>query len=432
MRGPQEVGFGSMTRYIGILMLTASLLALPVVAGAQATGADNDSRAMCDPVTLSDLFPEPVEPELPDTPISIGGRGQAPTPTTTTTTVPAPAPAVDCRPFVYEMGSPVGKAPVVISGFGADRPDGRKHKGADVAGPKLMPVYAVSDGVVSYFGGECCSLAIRHTDGWTSYYIHLNNDSLWLDDGLGWGIAPGLELGTPVKRGQLIGWNGDSGNAETTVPHVHFELRMPDGTAVDAVPSLQASQSTTKSTSMALTEASSAPVVVEFDAASRFTYPYTDDDNTHYEAAIGELTALGIMTGCGVPLGSAFCPDLPVYGADVEDFIRNAFGLDVAASDIVQYDPPTGAKALAAMVSVFDCGIGRYCDTEPLTAGAVAQMFAAIGEAQPLRGGPSVLGLAACDLPLSDPDRVITRAEFAAAAADLLGLATEVECGPAN
>jgi hypothetical protein len=43
-----------------------------------------------------------------------------------------------------------------------------------------------------------------------------------------------------------------------------------------------------------------------------------------------------------------------------------------------------------------------------------------------------VLGLAACDLPLSDPDVVITRAEFAAAAADLLGLATEVECGAAD
>lgn len=432
MRGPQEVGFGSMIRYIGILMLTASLLALPVVAAAQTTTTDSDSRAMCDPVTLSDLFPEPVEPELPETPISIGGRGQVPATTTTTTTVPAAEPAVDCRPFVYEMGSPVGKAPVVISVFGADRPEGRKHKGADVAGPKLMPVYAVADGVVSYFGSECCSLAIRHTDGWTSYYIHLNNDSLWLDDGLGWGIAPGLELGTPVTRGQLIGWIGDSGNAETTVPHLHFELRMPDGTAVDAVPSLQASQSTSTSTAMALTETSSSPIVVEFDSDSRFSYPYADDDNTHYEAAIGELTALGMMTGCGVPLGSAFCPDLPVYGADVEDFIRNAFGLDISAGDIVKYDPPTGAKALAAMVSVFDCGIGRYCATEPLTAGAVAQMFAAVGEAEPLRGGPSVFSLADCHLPLGDPERVITRAEFAAAAADLLGLASEVECGPAN
>lgn len=421
-------GFGSMTRYIGIVMLTASLLALPVVAGAQAAGTDSDSRAMCDPVTLSDLFPEPVEPEVPPLPISIGGRGQPPV-TTTTTTIPVPEPATDCRPFVYEMGSPVGQAPAVISGFGADRPDGRKHKGGDIAGPKLMPVYAVSDGVVSYFGGECCSLAIRHSDGWTSYYIHLNNDSLWSDDGLGWGIAPGLELGTPVLRGQLIGWNGDSGNAETTVPHVHFELRMPDGTAIDPVPSLQASQSTSTSTSMALAETGSAPVVVEFDAASRFSYPYTDDDNTRYEAAIGELTALGIMTGCGVPLGSAFCPDLPVYGTDVEEFVRNAYGLDISASDIIRYDPPTGAKALAAMVRVFDCGIGRYCDGEPLTADAVAQMFAVIAEAQPLRVGPSVLSLAACDLPLSDPDHVMTRAQFAAAAADLLGLATEVECG---
>jgi hypothetical protein len=87
---------------------------------------------------------------------------------------------------------------------------------------------------------------------------------------------------------------------------------------------------------------------------------------------------------------------------------------------------------LTAIVSVFDCGVGRYCDGDPLTARGVAQMFAAIGDAAPVRTGPTVLGLAACDLPLSEPDVVITRAEFAAAAADLLGLATEVECGAAD
>ncbi len=433
MRGPQEVGFGSMTRYIGILMLATALLMSPVAVSAQTTGSDSGTLPMCDPVTLSDLFPEPVAPEVPAVSISIGGRGQLPV-APVAPVVAEPKPKVDpnCRPFIYEMGSPVGQAPVIISVFGDDRPNGRKHKGADVAGPKLMPVYAVADGVVSYFGGECCSLAIRHTDGWTSYYIHLNNDSLWADDGLGWGIAPDLALGTAVERGQLIGWNGDSGNAETTVPHVHFELRRPDGAAVDAVPSLRASESSTTSTAMALAETTATPVVVEFDSASRFTYPYLDDDNTHYEAAIGELTALGLITGCGQPLGSAFCPDLPVYGSDVETFIRHAFGLELSAGDIVTYEPPSQRSALAAIVSIFDCGVGRYCEDEPLTAGAVSQMFVAIGDAVPVRGGPSVLSLAACDLPLSDPTIVMTRAEFAAAAANLLGLATEVECGAAD
>lgn len=420
-----------MTRYLGILMLTGLLMATPMVAGAQTTPNPADRLAMCDPVTLSDLFPEPVEPPPGDTPISIGGRGRTPiAPVTPAVTVPPAKPVVNCRPFVYEMGSPVGHAPGVISGFGADRPGGRKHKGADVGGSKLTPVYAVSDGVVSHFGGECCSLAVRHTDGWASYYIHLNNDSLGADDGAGWGIAPDLTSGTPVKRGQLLGWIGDSGNAETTVPHLHFELRMPDGTAVDAVPSLQASEST--STAEAMAGLAVNPEIVVFDITGPFRYPYVDDDGSHYESAIGQLTALGLVTGCGLPLGSAFCPTAPVFGADVESFTHNAFGIDLSAKDIIQYEPPTGTRALTAIVSVFDCGVGRYCDGDPLTARGVAQMFAAIGDAAPVRTGPTVLGLAACDLPLSEPDVVITRAEFAAAAADLLGLATEVECGAAD
>ncbi|MBN2114824.1 MAG: hypothetical protein JW785_11945, partial [Acidimicrobiia bacterium] len=42
-----------------------------------------------------------------------------------------------------------------------------------------------------------------------------------------------------MERGQLIGWVGDSGNAEGTSPHLHFELWAPDGVAVDSFVSLQ-------------------------------------------------------------------------------------------------------------------------------------------------------------------------------------------------
>ena len=38
-------------------------------------------------------------------------------------------------------------------------------------------------------------------------------------------IAPGVAVGSEVRKGQLIGWVGDSGNAESTTPHTHFELR---------------------------------------------------------------------------------------------------------------------------------------------------------------------------------------------------------------
>ena len=67
-------------------------------------------------------------------------------------------------------------------------------------------------------------------DGRTYHYVHLNNDRPGTDDGRGgarWAYAPGIRRGAYVRRGQWIGYMGDSGNAESTPPHVHFEIREP-------------------------------------------------------------------------------------------------------------------------------------------------------------------------------------------------------------
>ncbi|NIU17798.1 MAG: M23 family metallopeptidase, partial [Actinobacteria bacterium] len=88
---------------------------------------------------------------------------------------------------------------------------------------------------------ECCGLAIRHDSGWESWYLHLNNDTPGTDDGAGWGIMPGLERGSRVRAGQVIGWMGDSTNAESTAPHLHLELHDPAGNPVDPYPHLRSS-----------------------------------------------------------------------------------------------------------------------------------------------------------------------------------------------
>ncbi len=89
---------------------------------------------------------------------------------------------------------------------------------------------AVAPGVVIFIGEQNLSgyvIKIDHGDGWSTVYMHLNNDDPGTDNGdageLG-AFSPGLYEGATVEAGQLIGWVGDSGNAENTTPHTHFEL----------------------------------------------------------------------------------------------------------------------------------------------------------------------------------------------------------------
>lgn len=150
----------------------------------------------------------------------------------------------------YPLTFPVAGTNSYSDSFWAARYNGTHHA-QDIMADKMVPVVAAASGVVYYVngtsnpnwtGGRCCTLRIRHDDGWTSVYIHLNNDSPGTDDGVGWGIAPGIEIGTRVEAGQHIGWVGDSGNAETTAPHLHFELHDPDGVHVNPYQALRAAQ----------------------------------------------------------------------------------------------------------------------------------------------------------------------------------------------
>lgn len=151
---------------------------------------------------------------------------------------PAPPP-----PLVHPLADRIADSrPASL--FGDPRPGGRSHAGIDLPADKGTPVRAVADGRVRWLhdeaGGNCCALALVHDDGWRSRYIHLDNDAPGTDDGQAVGIAPGLARGTRVVAGEIIGWVGDSGNAEHTIPHLHFELRSPQGVPVDPGPFLAA------------------------------------------------------------------------------------------------------------------------------------------------------------------------------------------------
>lgn len=370
--------------YVRTKLLTIMALAMIIsMFGPAAVAESSAALPMCDPVTLDTLFPaddhpdgpigdekpvdeqeiddgslvDPLQAPAPE-PAQVEGERSAPGTQTrpTPSETPTPKPKTEnCRPFVYDMLSPVAGQPGVISTFGVPRPDNRKHKGADIAAPKMTPVYAVSDGTVFWLldqqAGDCCAVAIRHLDGWMSYYIHLNNDTFGTDDGLGYGIAPGLTKGTEVAAGQLLGWIGDSGNAEDTVSHVHFELRTPGNEAVDAIPSLSAA---------AVPSLFSAAVS---NGTRSYTEPFDDDDGTAFEPLLGRLASLGLLTGCGDPVGVSFCPDAAVTGNDAVAMIESFMGIRIDPISLLEYrDQAAGGPEAGDR-----CGVDLYCPDTELT-----------------------------------------------------------------
>lgn len=115
-----------------------------------------------------------------------------------------------------------------IDSWGYPRSGGRSHKGADMFAPWDDPVYAVASGTVvtgNYgLGGKIIWLTADNGVGY--YYAHLNSHA--------------VESGQRVEQGQLIGYNGNSGNAAGTSPHVHFQIHPAGrgGPAINPYPSV--------------------------------------------------------------------------------------------------------------------------------------------------------------------------------------------------
>ena len=160
----------------------------------------------------------------------------------------APAGAID-DPEFRELHFPVEGAVSFSDDFGDPRSGGRTHEGNDLMGTKLQRLLAATSGRVTYLkwatDGSLSGnmLTITDAEGWQYRYIHLNNDTPGTDDGLNpreWAFPSTLTQGSRVVAGQLVGFLGDSGNAESTAPHLHFEIRRPDGTALNPYESLKA------------------------------------------------------------------------------------------------------------------------------------------------------------------------------------------------
>jgi Peptidase family M23 len=114
-----------------------------------------------------------------------------------------------------------------------------KHQGNDLLGDKRSPIVAVEDGTVKYWTTSAsagCMLYLYGASGTMYEYIHLNNDLTPQNDNKGTcvqGVAYAVPDGTPVSAGQVIGYLGDSGDANGLHPHLHFEVHPNGGAAVD-------------------------------------------------------------------------------------------------------------------------------------------------------------------------------------------------------
>jgi peptidoglycan LD-endopeptidase LytH len=109
--------------------------------------------------------------------------------------------------------------------WGAPRSGGRSHEGVDMLAPMFTPIYAVVSGVVNFrqnrLGGNAASLV--GDNGNRYYYAHF----------------AGYEgASRRVTQGEVIGYNGDTGNA-TGTPHLHFEIHPGGGLAVNPTPSVR-------------------------------------------------------------------------------------------------------------------------------------------------------------------------------------------------
>lgn len=160
-----------------------------------------------------------------------------------TRTPPDPVKRIE---VVRTLVFPVVGPSYYYAGFGACRDNcTREHHGIDIMSWnwKGLAVVAAHDGTVSSVtydrGNAGCSVRIKSRDRWETRYYHLNNDVPGTDTLGGECPAKGIEVGTKVSAGQVIAWLGDSGNAETTPPHIHFELRTPSGYPVDPYKSLK-------------------------------------------------------------------------------------------------------------------------------------------------------------------------------------------------
>ena len=100
--------------------------------------------------------------------------------------------------------------------FDEQRGSERRHEAIDMLAPRHTPVVAVEDGTIArLFLSDAGGITVYQFDPTSTfcyYYAHLQ------------GYVDGLKEGDRVKRGDVIGYVGTTGNAPKDTPHLHFAI----------------------------------------------------------------------------------------------------------------------------------------------------------------------------------------------------------------
>ncbi|MEO8455661.1 MAG: M23 family metallopeptidase [Sphingomicrobium sp.] len=126
------------------------------------------------------------------------------------------AEGVEVGPAGLAIPVPGVKQNQLMDTFDQARAQGRRHDAIDIMAAEGTPVIAAADGTIeklfnSVRGG--ITIYERSPDQkWVYYYAHLS------------AYAPGLNEGQQVRRGQVIGRVGHTGDANAAGPHLHFAI----------------------------------------------------------------------------------------------------------------------------------------------------------------------------------------------------------------
>ncbi|MGH9277540.1 MAG: LysM peptidoglycan-binding domain-containing protein [Acidimicrobiales bacterium] len=117
-------------------------------------------------------------------------------------------------------------AATFVNDYGYVKPDGVKHLGVDMFAPRGTPIVAPVSGAVEIYPNNAGGKAVRlyGNDGNRYYFAHMDDYG---------------ESGT-VSAGEIIGYVGNTGDAVTTSPHLHFEIRPGGGDHISPYPTLVA------------------------------------------------------------------------------------------------------------------------------------------------------------------------------------------------